>query len=350
MAINKDFTYSPEKEKEIDEIFRCRVPLPSTNQIFVLDGVLKDELKDSKGVSIERGNFGYNISTKKGEGSSDTLQIISVRGGSAELSQVANSIILAEDSKISILLCSHTLDLNSYETKEKLSIELAKGASANIVIMQNENNLSKHETEYSVNLKEGSSLKMTYVTLHGSGIVNKILVDLQEIDSKCELNGLYLVDGTQFVETSVNMNHNVRDCYSKQLFKGILDNESKAMFTGRIYVAPDAQKTQAYQSNHNLLISENARATVQPHLEIYADDVKCSHGATSGRLDEMAAFYMRSRGIGKDEAKLLQQLAFVNDVLDTIDKESLRKRLEELVESRLRGEFSHCKNCSVNCC
>lgn len=140
------------------------------------------------------------------------------------------------------------------------------------------------------------------------------------------------------------------DCISRQLFKGILDDESRATFTGRIVVAKDAQKTEAYQANHNLLISPSAKAYAQPQLEIYADDVKCSHGATSGRLDDNALFYMRSRGIGKQEAKLLQQLAFVYDVLENINNEQLRIRLSDLVESRLRGEFGHCTNCSMNCC
>ena len=117
-----------------------------------------------------------------------------------------------------------------------------------------------------------------------------------------------------------------------------------------INVAKDAQKTEAYQANHNLLLSRKAKVYAQPQLEIYADDVKCSHGATSGRLDEMALFYMRSRGIGMHEAKLLQQLAFVYDVLEKINNETLRIRLQELVESRLRGEFGQCTNCSMNCC
>jgi Fe-S cluster assembly protein SufD len=115
-------------------------------------------------------------------------------------------------------------------------------------------------------------------------------------------------------------------------------------------VARDAQRTEAYQANHNLLLSRSAKAYAKPQLEIYADDVKCSHGATSGRLDENALFYMRSRGIGRAEARLLQQLAFVYDVLEEIDNEKLRKRLYDLVESRLRGEFGNCENCSMNCC
>ena len=139
-------------------------------------------------------------------------------------------------------------------------------------------------------------------------------------------------------------------CHSSQLFKGILNNESKAFFSGKINVSKDAQKTEAFQANHNLLLSRKAKIYAQPQLEIYADDVKCSHGATSGRLDENALFYMRSRGIGAEEAKLLQQIAFVYDVLEKINNEQLQKRLQELVESRLRGEFSHCSNCSVNCC
>ena len=148
----------------------------------------------------------------------------------------------------------------------------------------------------------------------------------------------------------MNIFHNVPECHSSQLFKGILDGESKTSFSGRIYVAKDAQKTEAYQANNNLLASKTAKAYTQPHLEIYADDVKCSHGATVGSLNEDELFYMRSRGIEKGEARLLQQQAFAYAVLEKVSNEHLRERLGSMVESRLRGEFSECSNCSKHCC
>ena len=207
-----------------------------------------------------------------------------------------------------------------------------------------------HKMKFNISLAQDSYIRINIVSLHGGSLVNEIEAKLEGGGAVCELNGIYLVDGNQEIHTTVNMHHKVPGCQSRQLFKGILNDESKAFFVGKIYVEKDAQKTEAYQANHNLLLSKKAKVFVQPQLEIYADDVKCSHGATSGRLDDMALFYMRSRGIGAEEARLLQQLAFVYDVLEKINNEQLRQRLQDLVESRLRGEFGNCTNCSMNCC
>jgi Fe-S cluster assembly protein SufD len=258
--------------------------------------------------------------------------------------------MLEENSRSSLLLCTHTLSMDNFKTEEVVNVDVKKNAEAKIVVMQNEHNNSAHKVNFRINVAQGGYLRITVVTLHGSSLENSFDVRLNGPDANCELNGVYLVDGEQIVDTNVYMHHLVPDCRSSQLFKGILDDKSRASFTGRIVVARDAQRTEAYQANHNLLLSRSAKAYAKPQLEIYADDVKCSHGATSGRLDENALFYMRSRGIGRAEARLLQQLAFVYDVLEEIDNEKLRKRLYDLVESRLRGEFGNCENCSMNCC
>ena len=199
-------------------------------------------------------------------------------------------------------------------------------------------------------LDKCSGVVYNVITLHGGEISNEIEVNLNGKGGECCVNGLYLASGQQRVSTKVNIFHNVPECHSSQLFKGILDGESRTSFSGKIYVAKDAQKTEAYQANNNLLASRTAKAYTQPHLEIYADDVKCSHGATVGSLNEDELFYMRSRGIAKDEAKLLQQQAFAYAVLEKVANESLRERLHSLLESRLRGEFSECANCSKHCC
>jgi Fe-S cluster assembly protein SufD len=247
-------------------------------------------------------------------------------------------------------LCTHTLSLDKFNTEEVIDIKAERGSRSHVVVMQNEHNESAHKVVMNISVEEGAFVRINFVTLHGAMLENEVNVSLEGKEASCELNGAYLMDGSQVIKTNIRMNHLVPECYSSQLFKGILDDKAKAYFSGRIVVAPDAQKTQAYQANHNLLISSDAKAYAQPQLEIYADDVKCSHGATSGRLDEMGLFYMRSRGISAHEAKLLQQLAFVYDVLEKIENVHLRERLHDLVESRLRGEFGHCTNCSMNCC
>ncbi len=345
----KNYTYTP----DIPEVFTCRVPLPDTVQAFVNNGVLRGPLSDdSSGVSIScNDGLGYNLSYSREASPHNGVQVISFRDSSnIEDILFNNSFVFEERSISNVLLCTHTLSMDNFNTEENFDIELKDGAISHIVVMQNEHNGSNHSFNFNINLSKDSFLRLTVVTLHGNSIKNSYNVNLNEKNAICELNGTYLVDGDQQISNTITMNHLVPECLSRQLFKGILDDSSKATFIGRIVVAKDAQKTEAYQANHNLLVSTKAKAYAQPQLEIYADDVKCSHGATSGILDADALFYMRSRGIGKDEAKLLQQMAFVYAVIEKINNESLKLRLLELIESRLRGEFSHCANCSMNCC
>lgn len=342
------FTYSP----EIPEDFRCRVPLPGTIQAFVMNGLLKGTVEGNPQISVVPGDsLGFDLTVGKGAVLKDSIQIISVRD-SVDTGHVSfnSNCSFGENSDSQILLCTHTLSMDEFRTDSVININLAEGAKVNIVVMQNEHNKSTHCMKFDLNLAKDSYLRVNIVSLHGGFLQNDIDAKLKGEGAVCEINGLYLVDDNQEIRTNVNVQHLIPHCQSRQLFKGILDDESKALFYGKIIVSKDAQKTEAYQANHNLLLSRSAKVFAQPQLEIYADDVKCSHGATSGRLDEMALFYMRSRGIGAEEAKLLQQMAFAYDVLEKINNEQLRQRLQDLVESRLRGEFKRCDNCSMNCC
>lgn len=331
--MENNYIYIPSDPQQ--EEFRCRVPLKDTEQVFVVDG---------KGEKM-----GLNLG--KGEILPQMLQVIAVRSRQAQEDlSYSTDYILAERAQARVLLCSHTLSMEDFTTHECVNVELGKGAILDMVVMQNEHNKSKHSTSFKVQMEEGAVFNLNVVTLHGGEISNEIEVNLNGKGGECCVNGLYLADGQQKVSTRVNIFHNVPECHSSQLFKGILDGESRTSFSGKIYVAKDAQKTEAYQANNNLLASRTAKAYTQPHLEIYADDVKCSHGATVGSLNEDELFYMRSRGIAKDEAKLLQQQAFAYAVLEKVANESLRERLHSLLESRLRGEFSECANCSKHCC
>ncbi|MBR5183326.1 MAG: Fe-S cluster assembly protein SufD [Bacteroidales bacterium] len=331
--MENNYIYIPDKSQH--EEFRCRVPLQDTEQVFVVDG--KGEKQ------------GLNLG--KGEVLPQMLQVIAVRSSQAQDDlSYSTDYILAERAQAKVLLCSHTLSMEDFTTHETVNVELGEGAILDMVVMQNEHNKSKHSTSFKVQMAQGAVFNLNVITLHGGEISNEIEVNLNGKGGECCVNGLYLADGQQKVSTKVNIFHNVPECHSSQLFKGILDGESRTAFIGRIYVAKDAQKTEAYQANNNLLASKTAKAYTQPHLEIYADDVKCSHGATVGSLNEDELFYMRSRGIAKDEAKLLQQQAFAYAVLEKVGNENLRERLHSLLESRLRGEFSECANCSKHCC
>ena len=161
----------------------------------------------------------------------------------------------------------------------------------------------------------GEKLELTFVVLPGESKDIEVSVDLVGEGAEADLKGLYLCSGEERVNFRVLMHHRVPGCVSHQLFNGIAGGSSRVTFEGRIVVAPDAQKTEAYQENHNIVFSDDAHVETTPQLEIYADDVKCSHGATVGRLDEDAQFYMRSRGIPEQEARVLQMLSFLSPVI-----------------------------------
>jgi Fe-S cluster assembly protein SufD len=160
---------------------------------------------------------------------------------------------------------------------------------------------------------------------------------------------LFLADKWQHIDNFVNVEHAVPNCTSNQLFKGVLDDMSTGAFNGRIFVAKNAQGTMAYQKSNNILLTDEAKMDAKPQLEIYADDVKCSHGATVGQINEEALFYLRSRGISKKEARLMLMFGFAHEVIKNINIEALQHRMDNLVMQRLRGELSRCATCMVKC-
>lgn len=153
---------------------------------------------------------------------------------------------------------------------------------------------------------------------------------------ECRLNGLYMADGKQHLDTHTRLDHAKPNCHSVEIYKGILDGESSSVFTGRIYVHPQAQKTDAIQRNAALLLSDTATADTQPQLEIFADDVKCTHGATIGELDDQAEFYLRSRGISKQHARGILTYAFANDIVDQLPIAGVKEHLEALLAKKYR--------------
>ena len=155
--------------------------------------------------------------------------------------------------------------------------------------------------------------------------------------AEANVYGAYVCGGEEKVKIAVDMYHDVPHCNSRQLFKGIAGGVSKVDFYGKIIVAQDAQRTEAYQENHNILLTDGAKVDTKPQLEIYADDVKCSHGATIGRLNEEEQFYMRSRGISLEDAKVLQMISFIAPVLEHVEDEVQREELTSMIESDIRN-------------
>ena len=228
------YTYTP----QVPEVFRCRVPLPGTTQAYVTNGVLREEVRFGDSFVLSPGHQkGFSLNVSQNGSSAETVQIISFRD-SEDVSDLVfeNSMYFGQDSVASVLLCTHTLTLDKFNTDEVVKVEVEKGANAIIVVMQNEHNSSNHKVKFDISVQEGAYLKINVITLHGALLENDFDVKLLGKGAVCELNGVYLVDGSQTINTNVQMNHLVADCLSSQLFKGILDDSAKATFSGRIVV------------------------------------------------------------------------------------------------------------------
>ena len=226
-------------------------------------------------------------------------------------------------------------DVRSENRDGRFSLLLEAGAVAEFLVLQDFPAGSSVETFFDIHLAREASLDLVFLSLRGDSIRNRIVAELDGERARCRLGGLSLPDGTQQMDYDVRLSHRVSACSSSQLFKSIVAGRGTARFDGLIYVAASAQKTEAYQASHNLLSGDAARAHTRPQLEIYADDVKCSHGATVGRLNPDELFYMRTRGTPLKEAQLLQQMAFAGEVLEMISDAALRESLRSRVEKRL---------------
>jgi Fe-S cluster assembly protein SufD len=177
-------------------------------------------------------------------------------------------------------------------------------------------------------------------SLHGGLIRNNLKLSFIGDHSEANVNGLSFTDKKQHIDNFINIEHSAPNCLSNQIYKNILDDESTGAFSGRIHVARDAQQTNAFQRNNNVLLSDRAKMNTKPQLIIDADDVKCSHGATVGQIDEDALFFLRARGIGENDARMMLMNAFAHEVVQKITIAQLRDRIDELIEKRLNGEIS----------
>ncbi len=260
-----------------------------------------------------------------------------------------NLIVVEENAQASVVICDHTLSNHSFLTNSLTEVYAGVGSTIYYDWLQNENGQSTHINNLFIHLEENSKFNSSIVSLHGGLIRNNFYAVLAGRFASADLNGLFLCDNKQHVANHLLLDHASSDCTSNQLFKGILDGEATGSFNGKILVRKDAQKTLAYQKNNNILLSDTAKMNTKPHLEIYADDVKCSHGATVGQLDSEALFYIRSRGISEHEARHLLMYAFANEIVSKISIPLLKERIIDLVDKRLRGELSRCNECLVNC-
>lgn len=279
-----------------------------------------------------------------------TLQLIQLVDTSSKLfSNLRNLIVLGKNSRLQLVNCDDTLEFSDSFLNYATEIYLDEGAKLDYYKLQNKDDKSFLSTLTSVYQEKDSDFNSHTISLNGGFIRNDLRVKLAGKGANADMYGLYLMDKKQFVDNNIFVDHSVSDCTSNQLYKGITDDEAKAVFKGYVLVRKDAQRTNSYQTNNNIQLTENAKVSSHPFLEIYADDVKCSHGSTVGQLDEEAKFYIKQRGICNRTANQLLMMAFAGEVVDTISIDVLQNRINDLVKRRLKGDLSACEQCSLQC-
>lgn len=248
-------------------------------------------------------------------------------------------IVAEEGSSATVIESYASTGEDSYFTNAVVEIKLADAARLNYYKVQRESAKAFHIATSQVELGRNSSFNATTITLGAQLSRHNINVALESEGAECWVDGLYIVGDGQHTDTHSLIDHRRPHCTSHQLYKGILDGKSRAVFNGKVFVRRDAQQTDAMQTNRNLLLSNEARVDTKPQLEIFADDVKCAHGATVGQLEEEELFYLESRGLHTDLARNLLTYGFAEEVIDKIKIESIREQLDEAVLNRLRARL-----------
>jgi Fe-S cluster assembly protein SufD len=245
-----------------------------------------------------------------------------------------NLIVADRSSQVTVVESYVSLDDHVHFTDAVTEIVAAENASVDHYKVLRAGNQAFHIANTQVRQERASRVSSHYIALSGGLVRNESRTVFAGEGGECTFNGLYLGRGKQHLDNFTVIDHAMPHCTSHELYRGVLDEKSRGVFNGKIYVRPDAQKTDAKQTNQVLLLSDDATINTKPQLEIFADDVKCTHGATVGQLEENALFYLRSRGVGLEQARSLLVFAFANDIIQRIKVEAIRLQLEEVLLTR----------------
>ena len=230
-----------------------------------------------------------------------------------------------------------------------LKVDIAEDASLELYRIQGINTPERQLTDTHITMQQGSTLRMCTVTLGGQHVRNNVIVRMQGEHCTLEADGLYLIDREQECDNYIFVEHAKPHCTSRELYKGIIDDSARARFNGHVLVQDGTVKTEAFMTNRNILLTDKAHVDTRPFLEIYNDDVKCSHGSTIGQLDEQAKFYLMTRGISERTAVTMLSYAFCDEVIRGIGIAELREVVEDMVKKRLHGELTSCAECAIAC-
>lgn len=368
------------------EVFKCDVPNMSTSLYFVVndsfyqkaqptatlpDGVLFGSLKemaeahpelikkyygklaDTSQDAIAAFNTmfaqdGVCMYVPKGTVIDKPIQLVNILR--ADTNTMVNRrilIILEEGAQAKLLICDHAMDEVNFLSTQVIEVFAHDNTVFDLYELEETHNSTIRFNNLYVHQEANSNVLLNGMTLHNGTTRNTTSVTLAGKGAEVNLCGVAIADKNEQVDNHTFIDHQVSDCTSNELFKYVLDDQAVGAFAGRVLVKEGAQHTSSQQTNRNICATREARMYTQPQLEIYADDVKCSHGATVGQLDENALFYMRQRGITLKEARLLLMFSFVNEVIDNIRMDALKDRLHLLVEKRFRGELNKCQGCAI---
>lgn len=256
-------------------------------------------------------------------------------------------IVLGRGAGLRLLMCDHLSDSHNYLSNQVTEVLAGPDSSLELYDMEETAAQNRRVSELFIRQEAGSNVAVTGITLNNGKTRNSAYVTLAGQGACLRLDGVAIADGNQHVDNLTFVDHQVSDCQSNELFKYVLDDEATGSFAGKVLVREGSQRTSSQQTNRNICLKRTARMFTQPQLEIYADDVKCSHGATVGQLDEKALFYMRQRGIPEDDARTLLMMAFTDEVIGRIGLEPLQQRLRHLVERRFKNGSGLCEGCEV---
>lgn len=263
------------------------------------------------------------------------IHVLHVTTWERQLVQPRDLFMLHEGAEAEMIIEYIALDTPESFVNSVRECVVGEGARLMIHKLQHEVNGPANISFEGVRVASKGHFSLSTTTLDGALVRNEVSVSLAGPEAHAELNGVYLLNGTTHCDNHTYIGHDVPDCTSDELYKGIVAGKGTSVFNGKVYVKQDAQRTRAYQSNANILLGDDAKVYTKPELEIYADDVKCSHGCTIGRLDEKGLFYLRSRGVSEAEARKLMAHAFITEVVERVQNEEWKAVLTALIDNKL---------------
>ena len=321
-------------------------PSPLTSHLYnKLAGKANDAATDLNTMLAQDGLYVYvprNVKVDR------AIQVINILRSDVDL--MVNRrvlIVLEEGAEIKMLFCDHAADDKNFLATQVIEAFVGENASLDLYCLEETHAKNVRVSNVYIDQQANSRVNHNVITLHNGTTRNKLDLTFSGEGAECQCYGCVIADKQQHVDNNTLIVHKVPHCNSQELYKYVLDDQSTGAFAGRVLVEHGAQKTTSQMTNQNLTATKEARMYTQPMLESYADDVKCAHGSTVGQLNDAALFYMRQRGISLQEAKVLLQNAFINEVIDHMQLEPLRDRLHYLVEKRFRGELNKCSGCKL---